>query len=586
MSRRRTLLLLVGLAAFLGHLRAGEGRFLWYDDSRFVVANQQIDHLGNPLRFFTDLSTTASAEHPTDNIYRPLRTLTFALIHAAFGKRPKPFHIVSILLHAACAMLLMLLLLQAGVVEWAAAAGAGLFALHPATVETTAWICSLGDLLCGVFVLLAMLLYARDHGWAALAALALALFSKEHAVVVPGLWLAWDFFFRRDRLRRGLRSAALWRGAVAGLLLVVAFLFWRAHVGAAMRQVPEPLGGSHLAAVRTMLAGLGWYAATILFPFGPTFDARVPVQESFLAAPVLAGLLVLVLLCAGLRFGTRRSRLGCAWFLMALVPVSNVIVPLKVPTADRFLYLPLMGISFAAVEGVVRLPVRVARTAVPALLVLLGALTIVRIGDWRDDASLIAAGKRVRPRSTMLLWAEASLANSRALDALEAGDAAMGVAYGTQAEGLYLKYLKNAPLDERTQALVELGDLDFELGRWSLAHEAASGRYRKAYRAAMNNYNQAWENMRHGLGRVIDRELRHVGERLVRLSIALATPANPNVGKTIKVGLEALHLLETRYGVDPTLDRARLRLCDSIVVRTSHPAAARKGFDAVLAMLA
>jgi len=189
-NRTRLLVLLVGLTAFLVHLRAREGRFLWYDDSRFVVANEQIDHVGNPLRFFTDLSTTASAEHPTDNIYRPLRTFAFALLNAAFGKRPAPFHMAAILLHAACAMLLMLLLIEAGVVAWAAALAAGLFALHPATVEATAWICSLGDLLCGVFVLLAMLLHARDRWGAALVALVCALFSKEHAVVVPGLWLA------------------------------------------------------------------------------------------------------------------------------------------------------------------------------------------------------------------------------------------------------------------------------------------------------------------------------------------------------------------------------------------------------------
>ena len=230
-----------------------------------------------------------------------------------------------------------------------------------------------------------------------------ALFSaKNTRSSYPRLWLAWDFFLRRERVAR----QTLLQGALPGLVLVIGFLVFRSTLGSRMSQVDEPLGGSHVSAVLTMLSGLGWYASTILFPFGSTFDARVAVEES-LSLPVLAGVAVLAALVYGLFRGPARSRLACAWFLMALVPVSNVIIPLKIPTADRFLYIPLMGLAFLAADLARRTMPHSARLA-PIALLLLGVLTMSRIGDWRDDASLIAAGKRVNPKSKMLLWAEAS----------------------------------------------------------------------------------------------------------------------------------------------------------------------------------
>jgi len=578
--KRRWVVLLVGLVAFLVHLPAKGGDFLFYDDERFIVLNREIEHVGNPLRFFVDLDTTATKEKPTKDIYRPVRTLSYAFLHQLFGKgQPAWWHGLAILLHAGCAMLLVWLLLVAGCDRWPAAAGALLFALHPVTVETTAWICSLGDLWCGLFVLLSMLAWARDRRILAGIALVIALFSKEHAVVVPGLWLAWDYFLRPERRR----ARAALGGVAAGLALVVVFLVFRGSLGGTMRQIEGPLGGSHLTAVFTMLAGLGWYGATLLFPAGPTFDARVLTQESLFAFPVLIGLALLAALVYGVARGTPRTRLACTWFLMALVPVSNVIVPLKIPTADRFLYIPLMGLAFLGAELVRRFRPASA-WVVPAVVVLLGVLTLKRVPDWHDDTSLIDAGLRVHPKSKMLLWAEAAQSGQLAVESLMVDDARTGMLYADEAERLYRTYMENSHPAEQTQAWVELGDLEYAIGNWHRS-KGLGEQQRASYQRAMYAYGEARHRHVGGIGRIVEEEVVHTARRLVDLSVKLAEPRNKNLGVTIAIGLEAMDFLKREHGFDDRLPRAQLRFVDSVVSRGKHPAKARAGFDYVLATL-
>lgn len=578
--KRRWVVLLVGLLALLFHLPARGGGFLFYDDERFVVLNREIEHIGNPLRFFVDLETTAAREKPTTDIYRPVRTLSYAVLYQLFGKRqPAWWHGLAVLLHAGCAMLLAWLLLLAGCGRWPAAAGALLFALHPVTVQTTAWICSLGDLWCGLFVLSSMIAWARDRRILAAVALLAALFSKEHAVVVPGLWLAWDWLLRPARRR----APAALGGVATGLALVIGFLVFRASLGGTLGQIEEPLGGSHAAAVFTMLGGLGWYGATLLFPYGPTFDARVTVHESLFAWPVWIGLAILAALVYGTVRGSPRTRLACTWFLMALVPVSNVLVPLKIPTADRFLYLPLMGLAFLGAE-VARRTYPLSAKLMPVYLVLLAGLTVARIGDWRDDASLIQAGLRVHPKSKMLLWAEAAHDARLAVSALLVDNLRDGRFYAEEAGRLYALYMENSHPAEQTQAWVEVGDLHYAVGTW-MERKGFTERQRQSYQQALEAYVQARTRQTRGIGRIIEEEVVHTARRLAGLSVELARPGNRKLGLTIAIGLEALDYLKRAHGFDDRLPRARLRFVDSVVSRGKYPEKARAGFDSVLATL-
>jgi hypothetical protein len=568
------LVLAVVFVALLVHARAKRGDFVFHDDYRYVVNNEAIDRVGNPVRFFTDLSTL-SPQSPTRDIYRPVRTLSYAVIASTRGKESAaPFHWLAILLHAGTTALLLLLLVRAGLRSFASAVGALFFGLSPVTVEVTAWVCSLGDAWCGLLSVASVLAYAADRRLLALGALVLAIFSKEHAVVVPGIWLAWDAFLRPERLRGGAWRKTLLLGAAPAAALVLGFLLFRAHVaGARMSQVGEPMGGSHWNATCTMLAGLGWYATTILFPYGPTFDAVVEVRETPLDLGVFLGLAVLGTLVWALVRGPARVRLGAAWFLIALVPVHNVFVPLKIPTADRFLYLPLMGLAFVLGELAQRTYPFAAKWLVPAL-VLLGVLSVARIGDWEDNEALFAAGRRVAPKSHRLIWEEAAIGAEKAQRYLMQGDFVSAERIGNQASSSYALYLRNSEPAEQTQAYVELGDLLYALGR------ALPDPERRHEQGALRAYLAARKNQRAGIGRTTEEETRHVAERIVALAIDLVPRENP--GPTIAVGLEAAHFLKETYGIDDTGARVVFRLADSVRIRGDEPAKAREGFTWVL----
>jgi len=567
----------VFLLTLIAHAAAKRGDFVFHDDYRYVVNNEAIDRLGDPLRFFTDLSTLSQAS-PTTDIYRPVRTLSYAVLTSIFGKdSAAPFHVVAIVLHAATAALLALLLVRAGFGGIAAFGGAVFFGLSPVTVEVTAWVCSLGDAWCGFFAVASVLAYAADRRVLALLALAAALLSKEHAVVVPGIWLSWDAFLRPERLREGRAAGTLLRGAAPAAALVALFLAFRADVvGARMSQVAGPIGGSYANAACTMVAGLGWYAATILFPYGPTFDAVVDVRETPFDLGVLLGVMVLGSLALALFRGTARVRLGVAWFLLALVPVHNVFVPLKIPTADRFLYLPLMGLSFAVAELVKRTQ-PVSSWAMGPLVALLAGLTLLRIGDWKDSEALLAAGQRVAPKSHRLIWEEGAVGAQSALRYLSRGDVMTAMRIGDRAAASYELYLRNSEEAERTQAYTELGDLLYAIGR------ALPDPRREREKAALLAYLAARRNHRAGVGRFTEEEARHVAERIVALAADLVPRENP--GPTIAAGLEAAHFLKETYGIDDTEPRVRFRLADSVRIRGQEPAKAREGFNWVLEAL-
>jgi hypothetical protein len=186
------------LAAYLPVWHAG---FIWDDDSH-VTANPSIVGSLGLARIWTS---------PAAN-YFPLTTSTFWVIHALWDLNPLPYHVVDVLFHAACAVLLWLVLRRLRV--RGAWLGAMLWALHPVQVESAAWIAETKNTQSGIFYLLAIWCFLRwveaepprDHGrsyWAyalAWVCAVLAILSKASTVMLPVvLGLCW--WWTRDRWR-------------------------------------------------------------------------------------------------------------------------------------------------------------------------------------------------------------------------------------------------------------------------------------------------------------------------------------------------------------------------------------------------
>jgi hypothetical protein len=301
--------------------------------------------------------------------YRPVVLLTYAVQRWTTGTDPFPFHLVNVLLHAATTLLLAAWLLALGMPRAPSLAAAALFAVVPIHAEAVTGIVGRAELLVALLVFLSALLFLRATEGPSLRAVAyagavaaflVALFTKEHAVVLPGVVLLGELLRRgadeplAARLRRKALPAA---GLLAPLAVFVAFraLFVGSGLvakGSAFFELDNPL--VTLAAPLRAANGL-WlllrYAAKTLVPLGLSADhsAHALPPATSLADPMaIAGLLGVAALSALALLSVRRLplvALGLGLFLGAFFPTSNVPFPIGTIFAERLAYLPSAGSS-------------------------------------------------------------------------------------------------------------------------------------------------------------------------------------------------------------------------------------------------
>lgn len=397
---RFVLLILLPFALYLPGVT---GQFA-IDDYRFIARNEHNLALlaSAPLRFFTDPSTN-SVEGDGD-IYRPLRTFFFAVDHACFGLDPLPYHLHSMALHTLVVVLLYLLLRRT-LEPTAGFLAALLFAVHPLCTEAVAWISGRSDLEAAVCVLAALLFARRaESGRGLLAPLlvaALAGLAKETAVMLPGLYLV------EHRLREGHlgRRAALPFALLCAGVIVYLAIYVSVRQRGIVGQV-DFYGGDFLHHLPFGLIGLARMLRLTLLPTGLNYYHEpalfLPLRAIDVALAV-TGLLIALLLAVVCRRRSPAVTWGIAWFFLAIVPAANVILPLRTVLAERFAYLPLIGIVLALAALLLRVT-RAARPAVGwSLLALVvaaaGTATAARAAQWRTNESLYRATLRHWPRS-------------------------------------------------------------------------------------------------------------------------------------------------------------------------------------------
>lgn len=349
----------ITLLVFVGTLRAD---FVY--DARLQILTDPFLH--DPRNWWDVLSFRVLARDALD-FNRPVHLASLMLDAAAWGRNPLGYHLTSVLLHAANAVLAWLviraLLATAGAVpatagsrDLAAAAGALVFALHPLVTEAVCEPTFREDLLVATFTLAALLI-AQGHAAAAhgadlpratacILACMLAIGSKESGIAAPALVAAWWWLFRRGEPGR------FWVAAVCGAkFVVIAFLAARfllePRPSAIFESRPGHPGGSLTAALGLQPRILALYAQLVLLPVNLSADyggASIAHLPLWLALVILAGIVALT------GFAIRRDRriaFAAATVVLPLLPVCN-LVPIYRPAADRYLYLPMVGVGMAA----------------------------------------------------------------------------------------------------------------------------------------------------------------------------------------------------------------------------------------------
>jgi protein O-mannosyl-transferase len=419
---RRTGALLVTVVALLLYLPSVQNGFA-YDDNSIIRMDARIHDASALLRVFVQ-PYWASSEI---GLYRPLASLSYAVDWAISGGSPLWFHAVNVAWNAAVCGLVFLLL-AAFVQPLPALLGALLFAAHPVHTEAVANVVGRAEIMAAFFSLCAMLLWLREPAAprsarriAALAALyLLALLSKESAVMLPALLALTDVArgtLKPVSLRDWMRSHT--REIVVLGVTAAAFIALRtAVIGTVAPGLLDPVldvgaGSWH----RTLTALQAWpvvavllvYPRVLLADYGPGIitPALTPSPATLLGAGILLGL-VAVGVAAWLR-GHGRIAFVALFVPVALLPVSNLIVPIGVIVAERALYLPSLAVAAAVALGAQavwdrprhRLAVGAAVLAVSALFAL---RTLVRIPEWTSTPAIMAALERDRPDSYRAHW--------------------------------------------------------------------------------------------------------------------------------------------------------------------------------------
>ncbi len=491
------LLLIATLVVYAGVI---EHEFVGLDDGAYVYENPHVLGGLTPEGVRWAFTTTHASN------WHPLTWLSHMLDVELFGPEPGKQHGVNLLFHAVNTVFLFWILWRMTGAVWPSAAVAALFGLHPLHVESVAWVAERKDVLSTFFWLLTMWVYqrfvtspGRGRYLLTLLAFALGLMAKPMLVTLPLVLLLLDYW----PLGRPLSS---WRRllleklpflALSGLSSVATVLAQGAGEAIITMQ-SAPLGlrvGNALVAYVSYMAKTLWPRELAVYYPHP--------GEISLAAAAGAGVLLAGITFAVLRAERRRSYLpvGWLWFVGTLVPVIGLVQVGEQAMADRYTYVPLIGlfliVAWGARDWVLHweLPEWVVGAAGAIGLGALACQTFIQVGYWKNSETLF--------QHTLAVTRENSMAHTALANGLFHQDR------WEEAVSHYQRALKIDP--EYARAHYNLGVALARQGQpeTSITHYAEAARL-KPHHA---NYQVGYATALHRLGRV-EEAIEHYGAAL------------------------------------------------------------------------
>ncbi len=384
--------LMIAAVALVSFALALSNGFIW-DDPNNIVNDPTVGHLSQlpqsvmkPLGFYGGVTAGNS-------LWRPLVTACFSFESWLFGKTPLAFHLTSLLIHAAVSVLFYFFLRQFLNAALPCFAGALLYAAHPVQSEAVVYIACRGDLLMAFFVMIAFLAYRRRPVLSVLSAFA-AVLCKETAVVFVLVLLAYEWLILKERRIKAYFSLVPY-GVAAGIYLALRF-FVLGGLGSA--SFSGSGGSTSLFTWQNRLwmqpVYLAEYLKMILWPVHLHIWRQVYFPKHFLEIAYFIPLFISLSSGVFIFKSRRRSPeafFGFLWFFIFLLPVANLLTVVNSPVAERWLYLPFMGMilcvlsvikAYLPAENFQRFPSKV--FAVP-LLVLMAFMSNSHARTYRDD---------------------------------------------------------------------------------------------------------------------------------------------------------------------------------------------------------
>lgn len=398
--------------------RTGEFGFVAFDDPRYVLDNP---HVGAGLSW-SGIRWAFSATWAAN--WHPLTWLSLMLDVEAFGLDPGWMHRLNVLWHCAGTVLLFLVLRSATGSLWRPALVAALFGVHPLHVESVAWIAERKDVLSAFFWLAAMAAWVRyarrpsaGRYLLVAGAMTLGLLAKPMVVTLPAVLLLLDVWplGRADPARP-------WRSWAPGLLLEKLPLLALSLASSAVTLAAQSAGGAVTASARLPLAArMGnalvawvWYLWKSIWPTSlAAFHPHPGMSPGGIPAWKVAGAASLLVAASALVLWQWRRRpwlaVGWGWYLVTLLPVIGLVQVGRQGMADRYTYLPLVGIfaavawSLPAASALSRRGRAAIAAAASAAVLSLAAAARAQVETWRDTPSLFSHATAVN-RDNWLAW--------------------------------------------------------------------------------------------------------------------------------------------------------------------------------------
>jgi tetratricopeptide (TPR) repeat protein len=404
-------LAVVTVVAFQG-VRAND--FVAYDDDYYVLESLQVQQ-GLTIQSIDWAFTTFHCAN-----WHPLTWISHIIDWNLYGKNPGGHHMTSVYLHAASAILLFLLLLYMTGFLVRSAIVACLFALHPAHVESVAWIAERKDVLCALFwfaALLAYAWYARGRSWKRYACVvfffACALMSKPMAVTLPFTLLLLDYWPLR-RIAFTPETRAQWFSSALKLFAEKLPLFIMSIISSVITFIAQRGGGAVDSLqilplwMRVANAAIS-YCRYIRIMFWPDPLIVYYLHEKtniMVSAAVLSAIALILVTAACWYFRKKRPYclMGWLWFLATLVPVIGIVQVGDQALAERYTYVPFIGLFIAIVwlvgDVVASSPkIRVAAQVLAVVVIAACAVkTQAQVTVWKDTVSLFSNVIEANPR--------------------------------------------------------------------------------------------------------------------------------------------------------------------------------------------
>ena len=517
----------VAALTLIVYLPARQFDFVNWDDPSYLTGNA---HVQQGLTWANVRWAVTTGHTP---YWHPLTWLSHMLDVTLFGMDAGAHHVTNLILHLANTLLVFYLLRRMTGAARPALFVAAVFGVHPLHVESVAWLAERKDVLSALFLLLTIAAYLRylgrpsasRYGLVA-AAYALALMSKPMVVTLPLVLLLLDFWPLR-RVRRGSVGSLVVEKLplfVLAAATAVATVIVQQHVGAVAALSALPVRVRLANAIVSAVAYIGKaIRPTHLAAFYP-----LRLHAAWLVAVAAALLVSATWLAWRLRTRAPYVLTGWLWYLITIAPVAGLIQAGQQGLADRFMYLPLIGLLIIAAWGISNMRLTAAPKWVAALAVVLACAAAARIQvyAWVNSTTLWEHAVAVTPPN--------SVAYEKLGDAVrERGDLA-------GAERLYRTALSlTAPADagDRAITLNSLGLVLIDQGRL----EEASRSFTEAVRL-----NPRFAEAQSNCGNALAGEGRY---------------------------REAIEHYDAALGLDPLLTDAHVGLAGALV-RTGQPATA------------